>query len=55
MIGRLLDDTAYAATAERIGRQVASEHGADAAAAAIAEALGPARTDAAPVSPRVVA
>lgn len=55
MIGRLLDDTAYAATAERIGRQVASEHGADAAAAAIAEALGPARADAAPVSPRVVA
>jgi len=55
LIGRLLEDTRYVATAERIGRQVASEHGADAAAAAIAKALEPVRTYAAPVLPSAIA
>lgn len=43
MIARLLEEPNYATEAARIGQHVAHEQGADAAAAAIAEALGPTR------------
>ena len=43
MIARLLDERDYGDAAERIGNQVAREQGANAAAAAIAEALSAAR------------
>jgi rhamnosyltransferase subunit B len=49
LIGRLLVLPNYATEAARIGEQIAAENGADAAAAVIAEALGPVREDAAPV------
>jgi UDP:flavonoid glycosyltransferase YjiC (YdhE family) len=49
LIGRLLDEAGFATEAGRIGERVAVEHGADAAASAIADALGPVRKDAVPV------
>ena len=53
MIARLLDERDYAETAARIGAQVVRENGADAAAAAIAEALGPARAPSRAFAPRL--
>lgn len=55
LIARLIDEAVFASEAGRIGQQVAAEHGADAAAAAIAEALGHGREIAPPVRRRVMA
>lgn len=53
MIARLLDERDYAETAALIGCHVAREQGADAAAAAIAETLGPARAPSRAFVPRL--